>query len=241
MTTFRSDARSSTTRVVGGSHAASGALQIASLVFLLVPNGTAQALPSAASILDRYVEVTGGKAAYTGLTTQIFTGKITIPAANESGSFTRYLVAPDKEYEVMDTEHLGRIEGGGSDGIVWAKDQIQGPRLKSGEEQEEEHRNAYLRAPLDWRKLYTKAITTGSDEVEGEACYEVVLTPKNGHPETRCYSRGTGLLLRMSRTYIAALGEFKSEELYSDYQAFGGDVSHPLSDDYWFRAAGSDH
>jgi len=141
----------------------------------------------------------------------------------------------------MDTEHLGRIEGGGSDGIVWAKDQIQGPRLKSGEEQEEEHRNAYLRAPLDWRKLYTKAITTGSDEVEGEACYEVVLTPKNGHPETRCYSRGTGLLLRMSRTYIAALGEFKSEELYSDYQAFGGDVSHPLSDDYWFRAAGSNH
>src|SRR5882757_7574647 len=95
-----------------------------------------QALPKAETILDRYVEVTGGKAAYEKHTRDTMTGTISFPAQGLSGKLTRYAMAPDKEYSVVELGPIGKIESGFSNGVAWEKSAILGPRIKSGEELE---------------------------------------------------------------------------------------------------------
>ena len=161
----------------------------------------AQALPDAATILDRYVEVTGGHAAYEMHRTEILTGVIEFPAQGLKGKLARY-VAPDQEYSSVDLEGIGSIEAGISGGVAWEKSVLLGPRIKEGEEKDQAIRDAYFDAPIYWRQIYSKASTAGIKNINGEDCYEVVLTPATGKPERQFYSQKTGLLVRT--TAVAA-------------------------------------
>ena len=68
----------------------------------------AQPLPSAESILDHFVEVTGGKAAYQKHTSEVLVGKVTFAVMGLSGQLTRYSAAPNKEYSVVELGPLAR-------------------------------------------------------------------------------------------------------------------------------------
>ena len=63
---------------------------------------SAQPLPKAETILDRYIQATGGKAAYQKHTHETLTGTITFPEQGLNGRLTRYAMAPDKEYSVVE-------------------------------------------------------------------------------------------------------------------------------------------
>jgi hypothetical protein len=197
-------------------------LILAGVVSIFGANAIAQAVPSAESILDRYVAVTGGKAAYQAQTSQVMRGTIAIPEAGVSGRFTRYSALPDKSYEVVEAERIGKVESGFIDGFAWSKDAFNGPRIKSGGEKEQERREAYFNLDIRWRELYGKATTAGTETTEGEECYRVVLTSKTGNPETQYFSRKTGLRVKTSRSYVSAQGEFAVETVFTDYQPFGG-------------------
>jgi hypothetical protein len=142
----------------------------------------AQDLPKAETILDRYVEVTGGKAAYEKHTHEKMTGTISVPEVGMTGSLTRYAMAPDKEYSVLVLGPLGKAESGFNNGVAWEKNVITGPRVKSGDEGGQAAREARFNAQVDWRKLFLKVETAGSESVDGEDCYKVVVTPTAGKP-----------------------------------------------------------
>jgi hypothetical protein len=182
----------------------------------------AKGLPTAESILDRYIEVTGGRAAYEKHTSEVMMGTIAFPEQGLSGTLTRYAAAPDKEYSVVELGPIGKIESGVSGGVAWEKSAILGPRVKSGEEKDQAMREARFNAPIEWRKLFTKAETSGKDAVNGEECYKVALTPATGKPETQFYSIKTGLLLKTTATAVSPMGEVAVEVLVSDYKKFGG-------------------
>src|ERR1700761_2027537 len=91
-------------------------------------------LPKAEIVLDRYVEVTGGKAAYEKRKTEVPSGTVDLAAQNLKGTFTRYSAEPDKSYASMELEGVGKIETGAAGGVAWENSAILGPRLKSGEE-----------------------------------------------------------------------------------------------------------
>ena len=183
---------------------------------------TAQALPKAETILDHYVEVTGGKAAYDQHTSEILMGTIAFPAQGLSGRLTRYGMAPDKEYSVVELGPIGKIESGVFDGVAWEKSAILGPRVKSGDERDQATREARFNAAADWRKIYTKAETAGTETVNGEECYKVTLTAATGKPETQYYSSKSGLLLKTTATAVSPMGEVAVEVEVSDYKKFGG-------------------
>src|SRR5258708_36503016 len=71
-----------------------------------------EALPKAETILDRYVEVTGGKAAYEKHKTELGTGTMTFTAQGLKGSISRYAAAPNQTYAVIELEGIGKIEQG---------------------------------------------------------------------------------------------------------------------------------
>jgi hypothetical protein len=179
-------------------------------------------LPDAESILDRYAEVTGGKAAYEKHTSEIITGTIAFPEQGLSGRLTRYATAPDKEYSVVELGPIGKIESGVFSGVAWEKSAILGPRVKSGDEKDQAVREARFNAPIEWRKLFTKAEASGKEPVNGEECYKVTLTPATGKPESQFYSVKTGLLLKTTVTAISPMGDVAVEVEVSDYKKFGG-------------------
>ena len=196
--------------------------RLAALGAIAAALASAQSLPKAETILDRYVEITGGKAAYEKHTRETLTGTITFPEQGLSGQLTRYAIAPDKEYSVVELGPIGKIESGFTDGIAWEKSAILGPRLKTGEEREQAARESQFNGAAEWRKIFPRAETTGSEVVNGDECFKVVLTPSAGKPETQYFSKKSGLLVKTTATAVSPMGEVAVEVEVSDYKNFDG-------------------
>jgi hypothetical protein len=181
----------------------------------------AQPLPDAASVLDRYIEVTGGRAAYEKHQTEIITGTIDFPAQGLKGKLTRYL-APGQEYSIMELDAIGNIEMGISQGVAWERSVLLGPRIKAGAEKEQAIREAAFNAPIHWRELYPKVKNSGVVQIDGADCYDLVLSPATGNPEHEFYSRKTGLLVRTTTVAASQMGDVEIQVDVSNYKSFGG-------------------
>src|ERR1051325_154628 len=180
------------------------------------------ALPKAETILDRFVEVTGGKAAYEARKNEVSTATVAFPAMGLKGAVTQYHAAPNKSYFVFELEGIGKLEQGSSGDVYWDKNPMLGPRIKSGEEKLQAMREGTFNEPINWRKMYAKAETSGVGTVDGDECYKVVLTPAEGKPETKYFSKKSGLLLKTELVAVSPMGELAVEGLLSDYKDFGG-------------------
>ena len=86
------------------------------------------------AILDKYVEVTGGRAAYEKIQTEVSTGTLEITSMGLSGALTSYRAAPDKSYTVIDFTGMGKAEEGSNGVVAWSNNPGEGPRIKQGDE-----------------------------------------------------------------------------------------------------------
>jgi hypothetical protein len=179
-------------------------------------------LPKAETILDRYVEVTGGKAAYEKRKNEVATGTLEFKAQGLKGTVTRYSAEPAEEYLIMELDGVGKIESGMDKGVAWDKNPMLGPRIKSGAERSQALREGTFNASVHWREFFPKVETTGTEMVDGELCYKVVLTPKEGNPETSYYQKKTGLAVKTTTVAVSPMGDVPFEVLTGDYKTFGG-------------------
>ncbi len=97
-----------------------------------------------------------------------------------------------------------------------------GARLKTGVEGAEALRAATFNAPLHWRELYTKVEVTGSETIDSEPCYKIVLTPKQGNPETMYFQKKSGFAVKTAMITVSPMGETPAEMFESDYKNLGG-------------------
>jgi hypothetical protein len=194
--------------------------------FTTIAFGQTEPLPKAETILDRYVEVTGGKANYDKRTNEIAYGTLEFKAQGLKGTITRYSAAPAQEYLILEIDGVGKLESGMFNGTVWEKNVMLGPRIKTGAERAQSLREGTFNASTKWRQLYPKVETTGTDMVDGELCYKLVLTPAEGNPETMYFQKKSGLAVKITTIAVSQMGEVPFEVVSSDYKNFGG-VSMP--------------
>jgi hypothetical protein len=192
------------------------------LTLLLAAPAFAADLPSAASLLDRYVEVTGGKQTYATHKTEIARGTVEMAAMGIKGTLVRYAAEPDHYLVTMEIPGIGRVLSGVKDGVAWELSDLMGGRIKSGVERAEALREARFNSYAVWRDLYPKVETTGEEAVNGEDCYKVVMTPAEGSPETVYLSKKTGLGLKMTVIASTQMGDLPAEMFFADYKDFGG-------------------
>ncbi len=185
-------------------------------------------LPKGETILDHYVEVTGGKAAYDKIHNQVAKGTMEFSGKGLKGTLASYQAEPNKEYSVIEIESVGKIESGTDGEVAWERSAMTGARVKSGDERDEMLRASTFNAHVNWRSLYDKAETQGMETVEGEECYKVQLTPKSGRPETEYYSKKTGLLLRTTSVHTTQMGDIPSDSIVKDYKEVSG-VTMPFT------------
>lgn len=183
-------------------------------------------LPKGDTILDKYVEATGGKAAYDKIHNEIATGTMEIGAIGLKGKMVAYAAEPDKRLVEVTLDGVGKVVDGINGEVAWNTNAIQGPRVKEGDEKAEALFDGRFNAEAHWRDLFKSAETVGVESVEGKDCYKVVLTPKTGTPKTRWYDKQSNLLVKMTMTTKSPMGEIESVSTVSDYRK-EGDVLVP--------------
>jgi hypothetical protein len=182
----------------------------------------ADPLPSAESVLDRYVQVTGGRQAYEKRKTEIAHGTLEYTSLGIKGSITRYAAEPDKYYASLDIEGLGKVEMGINGQVAWENSALLGPRVKTGVERAEAIREGNMNSTLNWRKLYPKVENAGIETIDGQECYKVVMTPAEGQPMIGYYQKKSGLQVKVTTVSTTQMGDIPVELVASDYKDFGG-------------------
>ena len=182
-----------------------------------------ESLPTAAAVLDRFVEVTGGKAAYEKHHNQIAKGLFALPAQGITGDMTLTSAEPEKLRMRVDIGAIGTLESGTNGTVVWELSPLQGPRIVEGGERADELREARFNAPLYWREQYSKEEVVGTEKVGDDDCIKVEMTPKDGgHPETLYFNRKSGLLVKQTGTRATSMGDIPYENSFADYRNVDG-------------------
>jgi hypothetical protein len=187
------------------------------------PGGAAAAgaLPAADAVLEDYVAATGGRAAYEKLETRVSSGSFTVASMNQAATFTMHQAAPGKMHLVIDMPGVGKEERGTDGQTAWSRSGMTGNRIVDGDERAQMLRTAALRAEIQWRELYRKVETVGTEDVGGRKTYKVAMHTPEGGVEHRYYDVETKLLLRTTLVEKSPMGEVPVDSLTSDYRKVG--------------------
>jgi len=178
-------------------------------------------LPKADTLLDKYVEVTGGKAAYAKVHNEVSSGTMEFAAMGLKGQLVSYTAEPNKRVAEFTLPGVGKLLDGANGEVAWATSAIQGPRIKEGDEKAQALLEGTFNADAHWRDLFKSAETVAVEAVDGKDCYKVVVTPKAGSPITRWYDKQSNLLLKSSMVAKSPMGEMEAVSVFSDYRKEG--------------------
>src|SRR5215467_12259015 len=87
----------------------------------------ADELPKGDTLLDKYVEATGGKAAYAKVHSDISTGTMEFKAMGMKGKLTSYGAEPNKRYVEIEMEGVGKMQEVTNGDMAWSLSAVQGP------------------------------------------------------------------------------------------------------------------
>lgn len=198
---------------------------VAALAFLgpvLAPTPVAgQSLPDAATLIERHIEVVGGRDAYSSRMAATSTGTFSMPAAGLSGPLVIHTSATGKMRVRIEVATIGEILSGYDGEVAWDMDPIQGPRVLDGAEKAARVEQTQLAALLRDASAYSVRETVEQVERGGEACYRVRLVSNAGRESFDCYSVETGLMVAKEATIETPQGPIASTTLMKDYQSFG--------------------
>ena len=131
-------------------------------------------LPKAETLLDKYIEATGGKAAYEKNRNQMVTGTMEFASMGMKGTITAYRAAPDKSYAEINLGGVGKIQEGSNGTVAWSLSAMQGPHVKEGEEKISALQLARYDAEMNWRDVY-KSVLQGHADAKGRQPLDPVL------------------------------------------------------------------
>jgi outer membrane lipoprotein-sorting protein len=181
-------------------------------------------LPKAEEVLDKYVEATGGKAAYEKIKNRVAKGTMEVVGAGLKGKLAISQAAPNKMRTEVDFENIGKILEGTDGNVYWEINPITGDRVIEGDEKAEKLLHGTFNSELRWKEIYAKVECTGVEDIDGKPAYKVVLTPKEAtiKPSTEFYDKATHLQVKSLATTKTPMGDIEVETYPSDYKKVDG-------------------
>ncbi|MBN2433009.1 MAG: hypothetical protein JXQ27_16175 [Acidobacteria bacterium] len=182
-----------------------------------------EATPSAEAILDRYVEASGGQAAFDKIQNRIMKSSLEIVGAGISIDLTMYQAKPNKAYTLIDSAATGKMESGYDGETVWEISAMNGPQIREGKEKlTTESANIFDR-DIYWRDAFSKVEYVGEDTVNDKPCHKVKMYPANGaDPQTVCFDAETHLAVKSETTIEGPMGTIQLVAYPSDYREVDG-------------------
>lgn len=207
-----------------------GAVSVASVALISAPMWSASAaraqegtdLPTAEQVFDRFIEATGGRAAYEGLKNRVSRGTMSVPAQGLTGTIVVKQAPPNKMVNEVEFGGIGKSTSGFDGEVAWESNQMMGPRVLTGAEALQAQRSAVFNPELHWRDLYQSAETVGIEEVGGVKAIKLELVTKEGQNITQHYGQDSGLLLQSSTTVTNQMGQVPVVTKVVEWKDFAG-------------------
>ena len=197
--------------------------------FVAVRSAQAEpATPTVAQVMNDFIAASGGKTAYTKITSTEIHGTFSMKAQKITASVVTKAKAPDKILVTQEIAGLGKFEQGYDGKTAWARDPLHGLRTLEGNELEQMRTQARFNSPLYWKELYAKSEMLGIRTVNGAKAYAIRLTPAKGRPTTEYFDVKTKLLVRVDQTVDQPEGSIPTEAYLSDYRVVDG-VKEPFT------------
>lgn len=168
---------------------------VLAMALTLIPSGIANA-GDADEIIAKYIKAIGGEAAIKKLKNRVTKGTLGVPDMGIEAAMT-VIVEPPNVWNEINIEAMGMVMVNGKSGdVCWSLDPMQGNRILEGGEALTAARQAAIEPFLNWKDHFESAEADGEEEVDGDACYKVVMTPAEGDAETVFFSKDSGLIVQ---------------------------------------------
>lgn len=201
-------------------------LYLAAFCWVIMPlwtaNAIAEELPTAETVLNRYVEATGGKDAYDKLTNRVTYGIVEIKALNLNGKSVSYEAPPNKNYTTFEVQGIGKMEHGTDGTNSWERNPIEGARIHSGAEKAHHLANAVFNGDVQWKTMYKSYKCVGTEQVKGKTCYKLELETQDGSKHEKYFDKDTGLLTLWKTTVKTSRMDVPTETYFADYRKVDG-------------------
>lgn len=189
------------------------------------PPARAQApaeLPKADTVLEQYLEATGGRAAYEKIKNRTFSANIELAGAGLKGTIKATQAEPNRMVVVTEFGPIGKNVEGTDGQSAWVLSPILGDRVIEGEEKEAFLFRAIFHKDTRWKEIYQKVECTGIEDVNGKPAYKVVLTPRSGKPMAQFFDKESHLPVKETMTQITSMGEITLEIFPADFKKIDG-------------------
>ena len=129
---------------------------------------------------------------------------------------------------LIESDVVGKIEQGCDGTVAWANTTTTGPQILEGAQKVTLMRDGILDRFAYWRSVYVGAKYEGTEDVDGQACHKIVLTPKpvEGAPkddtQTLLVDAKTNLIVKMDTKVESPMGVVPVSVVLSDYKAVDG-------------------
>jgi len=185
------------------------------------PADTAAALPSARSIVDKFIAATGGRTAILAHTSTRVTGTMSIAGSGMSGAIEVLNAKPNLSLVKVTIPGIGEILDGFDGTIGWMLSPVMGPMVYQGKELADRKFDADYYGDLHDASRYSSMRTVEKTTFEGRPCYKVSLTRIGGGEDIEFYDVATSLKAGSIMSRATPMGEVSSTTVLSEYRKFG--------------------
>ena len=165
----------------------------------------AASMPSVASILDKYLEASGGRNALEKITNRVATGTVEMTSLGVTGTVEFVEQSPNQLSVIINAPGLGIMQRTFDGTRAWLQDPVQGIIRFTGLGLEIIKEGAVFNKPAKLRELFPSAVLMGKEKLGGRDVYVV----RMGFEKWYFDAEG-GLLLRKGNIY------------YDDYREVDG-------------------
>lgn len=186
------------------------------------------ALPSARTVIDRYIEAIGGRKAILGHTSTHASGTMSMASSGVSGSIDVYAARPDKSFVKLSIGGIGDVLEGFDGRFAWSVSAITGPMLASGKELAQKKFDAAYDADLHEPARYKSMRTVEQAPYDGRPCFKLSLVHLDGTEDIEYYDVATRLKVATVATRESPMGPVQVTVSFGDYRKFA-DLLVPTS------------
>ncbi len=177
--------------------------------------------PTVDSIINRYVQELGGKAAMEKVKSRAL--KVKLEAENLGSSEGEILAkAPNKQWSRIELAGVGTMNEGFDGTVAWAKTPWEALRVKSGEDLAKVKRDADFHRELMFKRAYPDLAYKGTAKVGEEEAYVLESKPTSASKEKFLFSRKSGLLLQQESEFQGPQGLVSIVVQPREYKTFEG-------------------
>jgi hypothetical protein len=178
-------------------------------------------LPAAEAILARAAQAMGSKAALDRVRSFYYRGTIEMTGLNIRGDLEIWWKGGDFFMEQI-VPGVGEMRAGKRGDQIWAEDPINGRRMLTGIEAEQNAWAASLLLVAEWTRYFDTAKTVAQRKVEGRTLHDVELRAASGLEVTMSFDAESGLQVGQSFEQVTPMGKQPFEVRFEDYREVEG-------------------